>query len=153
MENEDLAKRNPADRPNDPYRPNEQEADEFDPVESADEVYQDQDAEGPTVPVCVKTPVRTQLLPATNGGSRKYSLVATEAVRILTADPRRRRAVMQATGDDNFVLAATQQEAMGPFAASFQSFTLLEVTACTELWARAESTTVDLSVLNEQWAE
>lgn len=153
METEDLSKQNPADRPNDPYRPNEREAGEFDPVEAADEVYQDQSPEGPTVPVCVKNPVQTQILPTTNGGSRKYALVNTEAVRILTADPRRRRAVLQATGDDNFVVAGTQQECMGPFAASFQSFTLLEVTACTELWARAETSTVDLSVLNEQWAE
>lgn len=153
MEDRTLAEHNDPDRPDDPYRPNGRE--QYDPVEDMGDVLQDQeyDAGMVVVPVCVKEPVRTQELPTTSGGSRRYDLTATETVRVLTADPRRRRALIQATGDDNVCLASTQADAAGPFCASFQSFTLLEITSCDELWARAESTTLTLNILNEQWAE
>lgn len=151
MEERDLSNDNPADPANAPMRPNER--DEYNPVEDMADVRQDEDPGGPTVPVCVKETVRVQQLPSLPFGSRAYPLTATEAVRVLTADPRRRRAVFHATGDDNTVLAASQKEAMGPYAGTLQSFAVLELTTCGEVWARAETTTVTLSVWDEPWAE
>jgi len=120
-----------------------------------DAVYQEEAAPARMTPIPVVTegPVRVQQLPTRSAGMRTYDLTPTVPQRILDADPRRRRALLQVQGDDVMLGSSQASAAAG---ALFADGTLLELTTCDEVWARsatAPAVTCTLGVLNEQWAD
>jgi hypothetical protein len=124
-------------------------------IPDTDDVLQEEAAPVPMtpIPVVAEGPVRVQELPARSAGWRTYDLLPTEAVKVLEADPRRRRAVIQATGDA-IMLGGSQAGATA--GARFGAGVLLEITTCDEVWARSVTTppaACTLGVMNEQWAD
>lgn len=102
------------------------------------------------IPVVAEGPVRTQALPARSAGMRTYDLTRAAAVRVLDADPRRRRAVLQATGG-SYRLGGSQAAAQHG-GATITDGVMLTLTTCEEVWATAAWDDTALSVINEQWA-
>lgn len=120
-----------------------------------DDLYQDEPTSMPMtpIPIVAEGPVRVQLLPARSAGMRTWDLVDGVAVRILDADPRRRRAILQAVGA-SYRLGSTQATAgITGAGAQFTDGVVLELTTADEVWAAGAGGATVLSVLNEQWAE
>lgn len=105
------------------------------------------------VPVVVEGPARIQQLPTRSAGWRTYDLVPDAGQKVLEADPRRRRAVLQASGD-SIMLGGSQAGSRA--GAQFTDGVLIEITSCDEVWARTVSVPAvacTLAVMNEQWAD
>jgi len=124
------------------------------------DVLQEEEDGGITVPVCVvdqKSPIRTQALPR-KGGATLTRSATTTPLRVLTADHRRARAQLLATGVDEVFLVAFSRAA----AQSEDTMTRwcgrvpFETTATTEVWIRVPTTpgtAVTVGVAVELWAE
>lgn len=121
-----------------------------------DEVLQ---AEAPdsyqAIPVCVsevKTPVRVQQLPRKGASTFTRSVGTTTPAHVLRANPRRGRAVL--VGDVAFQVAFSETACQADSAmALWPAATPLELTASVDVWVKAPTGTVALSVITEQWAE
>lgn len=160
MEERDLSTDNPADPANAPMRPNER--DEYDPVEDMADVRQDEDPEGPTVPVCVKETVRTKELPSRLGGLLSKvvpdrTAAGARPVKLLDADPRRRRAYIEIPPTETLWLGPTAAQANSDYAFELHSILdgpgKMDVYSCDEVWGIGRDAEFKVSVLNEQWAE
>ncbi|MER6059472.1 hypothetical protein [Streptomyces albidoflavus] len=123
-----------------------------DTIPDADDLLQEEEvpAKMTAIPVVVEGPARVQLLPTRSAGMRSWPLTADQVVRVLDADPRRRRAVLQAVG--GAVRLGTSQAA-ARVGAQIAEGTLLTLTTCDEVWATAALADTELSIINEQWAE
>lgn len=129
------------------------------------QILQEEDYAPVTVPVCVQEPVQTRELPTKSGGFRSFVLVAgAAAVKVLSRDPRRRRALLIAystTGiADHVHLSTTQAGGASEYtahlpmqgSASSAVSPVLELTCLDEIWATTNTQSVTLTVINEQWA-
>lgn len=160
MEDTDLAAQNRADAAGSNERPNAT-GEPYDPYPNAENVMQDEDVYGAAVPVnvCVKGPVRTQELPTRLGALRSVLVPALDVggqpIRLLSADPRRRRAVVLLGANQTLQLGATQKEAAGQYAFQIASGTAtpftLELFSTDELWAVRSTVATVISVLEERW--
>lgn len=131
---------------------------EFQP--DLDEVLQVEDIspEGvaPVVDVAVRGPVRTQELPHKAGATFSRTVAAltatVPAVRILSADHKRARAVLMSVGQNMYV-AFTQASAQDVSRmALWPANTSFVVTTATEVWVCAATATTTISVVTELWA-
>ena len=127
------------------------------PVElqpDTDEVLQVEPEDYQAIPVCVKevaAPVRVQALPRKGAASMTKALTTT-AVPVLRADHRRGRTVL--VGDAAFLVAFSEASCQADSAmAAWPANLPLELTATTEVWAKAATGDVALSVITERWAE
>lgn len=160
MEERDLNEQNDADRPGANERPNAT-GEYYDPNPDSEDVWQNEgyDRKPVTVPVYVENPVRTQQLPTCLGSMRTAAVPALDVggtpVRLLSADPRRRRAVVYLGANQTLQLGATQKECIGPFAFAVASGTttplLLEFLSCDELWAVRATVETTVGVIEERW--
>lgn len=160
MDDNDLNTQNKPDTAGSNERPNAN-GEPFDPVSNTEDVYQDTDTYGVNrpVPVCIEKPVRVQELPTQLGALTSVSVgnVATggRAVRVLTADPRRRRARIEIPSTEILRLGTTQSAAQGEYAYRLYAGTaapgVLEITSADELWAVGDGAAFLVSVANEQW--
>lgn len=119
------------------------------------EVLQEEPPEQYTaIPVCVKevaAPVRVQALPRKGAASMTKALTTT-AVQVLRADHWRGRTLL--VGSGAFLVAFSEASCQADSAmAEWPAATPLELTATTEVWAKAAADTVALSVVTERWAE
>lgn len=162
MEERDLSEQNDPDSRNAAERPNAS-GERYDPNVPAEDVLQDEDYGRPavTVPVCIEGPTRVKTLPTHLRGLRSVdvadrSAAGTTAKKLLEADPRRARAVLQIPVAESLRLGTTQGNANSPFAflllGSATVPTVLEITSCDELWGIGEDGAFSVSVLNEQWS-
>lgn len=160
MEERDLSEQNDGDRPGANERPNAT-GERYDPNPDSSDVWQNEEEYGRpvTVPVCVENPVRTQELPTRLGSMRTAAVPALDVggqpVRLLSADPRRRRAVVYLGANQTLQLGATQKECIGPFAFQIASGAtsplLLEFFSCDELWAVRATVATTVGVIEERW--
>jgi hypothetical protein len=161
MDDTDLNSQNRADSGTSNDRPNAN-AEPYDPVSNAEDVYQDTDTYGPGLPVevCVKGQVRTQELPTQLGALLSVAVpsmavAGTRAVRLLAADPRRKRATLEIPATNTLRLGATQAMAQGEYAyrmySSATAPAVREITAADELWGIGDASAFIVSVANEQW--
>lgn len=106
----------------------------------------------PAIPVCIKDPVRTTELPSRFAGMRTVPQVTSGApVQLLFKDYRRKSATINAL-NANIILGGTQSQAdLG--GATWPANVPLVVTSYEEVWAKAVSTTTDISVIIESWAD
>lgn len=117
-----------------------------------DEVLQDEPTTRniPPVPVTVAGPVRVQTLPSPVWAMVSYAGVTTAAIQILGAEPRRRKATLLANAATRLGPSGAQADAMS---APWPANTPLEMTHDGEVWARADTGTVNIFVLVEYWTE
>lgn len=118
-----------------------------------DEVLQEEhDYAPPSVAVDVCGPVRIQALPRKGGATRTVQLDAVTARQVLTADPRRGRALL-VSFDEDFLVAYSATAATAPATmARWPKRVPLEVAATVEVYVMAQANTTSLSVLQEAWA-
>lgn len=126
-------------------------ADEIGEVEYAsnEDVMQDETLSLTTVPVSVEGPVQVRELPALAGG---WGTVAatTSSSRLLSADPRRKTAVIW-SDTTNIYLASSQSGARaGGF--TWLANVPLVISACDEVWVAAVTGTTTVHVYSEVWA-
>lgn len=121
---------------------------EFEP--SADTVMQDEHPALKSVPVTVEAPVTVHELPARGGGYRALELDTT-AERILTADPRRKSAIILPVDGDIYI-GDDQAQATGDGRPRWTSGVPLPITHRDEVWASATTGTVEVTIVIEQWA-
>lgn len=123
---------------------------EFEP--DTHEVLQEEPYTMPvTGSVTITGPVRTQALPRKGAGTLTKTLTTTEG-QVLTADHRRGRTVL--LGDADFLVAFSQASCQADTSmAAWPANVALVLTGTTEVWAKAATGTVSLSVLIERWAE
>lgn len=160
MEEADLSKYDRADSASSNERPNAN-GEPYDPVSNAEDVYQDQDVYGVNRPVsvCVETPVRTHELPARLGGLLRKAVANLSAggqpVKLLDADPRRRRASLYFPITKTLQLGMSNAEAASSFSFIVTSSDFepgrIDFFSASEVWGVGVGAAFDVSVLNEQW--
>jgi hypothetical protein len=104
----------------------------------------------PPVPVAVDGPVRVQALPSPVWAMVSYAGVTTSAIQIIGGEPRRRKALLLASAAIRLGPSGAQADAQ---AAPWPANTPLEMTHDGEVWARADTGTVNIFVLVEYWTE
>lgn len=160
MEDTDLSGQNKPDAAGSNERPNAN-GEPYDPVSNTEDVYQDTDTYGPNspVPVCVKGVTRVQELPTQLAALTSVAvtdvLTGGRAVRVLTADPRRRAARIEIPATRTLRVGTTQGAAQGEYAYRLYGGTaapgVLPITSADELWAVGDGAAFLVSVANEQW--
>lgn len=101
-------------------------------------------------PVVVQGPVRVQELPRTSSGMHTVT-VGTTPKRVLTADPRRAKALLVSRTADMY-FGGSQAEALGGYGAWWPLGTVLPLHHCDEVWISAVSGTTDITVITESWS-
>ena len=104
----------------------------------------------PPVPVAVQGPVRVQQLPSPVWAMISYAGVTTAAIQILGAEPRRRTATVLGSAAIRIGQTSAQADAQ---AAPWPANIPLAMTHDGEVWARADTGTVNIMVLVEYWTE
>ncbi|MGW2795183.1 hypothetical protein ACWC9H_35400 [Streptomyces sp. NPDC001251] len=117
-----------------------------------EEVLQEEhDYAPPAVAVDVCGPVRVQHLPRKGGATRTVQLDATNPRHVLTADPRRGRALL-VSFDQDFLVAYSEVGATSPATmARWPKTVPLEVGATVDVFVMAQTGTTALSVIQESW--
>lgn len=129
---------------------------DYDEDPDADDVLQmdpyDPDTE-PPVYVVTRGPVRVQDLPSKSSGAKGFTVSDTDAIRVLTADSHRSRALIVSFAQP-FKFGSTQGELNGQ-CGIWPPLVPMEVKAVDELWVRCNTaaTTDTISVIQERWAE
>lgn len=102
---------------------------------------------------CVDTPVRVQLLPDKGGATQTRTVSATKATPFLSADPRRKSAVLMSL-DQNILVAFSSASCQADSAmALWPKLVPLTVPATVEVWVKAATGTTAVSVQSFRWAE
>lgn len=104
----------------------------------------------PPVPVTIPGPVRVQQLPSPVWSMVSYAGVTTAAIQILSGEPRRRKATVLGGAAIRVGQSGAQADAQ---AAPWPANIPLEMTHDGEVWARADTGTVNIMVLVEYWTE
>jgi hypothetical protein len=102
------------------------------------------------VPVIVSGPVRVQTLPSPVWAMVSYAGVTTTAIQILGGEPRRRKATILGSAAFRVGPSGASADAQ---AAPWPTNIPLEMTHDGEIWARADTGTVNIMVLVEYWTE
>lgn len=115
-----------------------------------DEVLQVENVEPHLVPVKVCEPAEVRELPAKRIAPHVVPVGTTAGVKLLSADPRRKSALIIARTQD-ILIGANQAQAQlsGTW---IPKTVLFPITACTELWAVGDGAGTDVSVIEEYWA-
>lgn len=117
---------------------------------SDDELLQVED-ELKAIPVEINTPVNTRELPTKFGSMFTEKGVGSTAVRILGRDPRRKSATIIGL-DQNIRFGSTQAVAQSTGAT--WPAVVPYVSGCfDELWVASVTSTTDISVITEWWAD
>ncbi len=103
------------------------------------------------IPVCIDTPVNTRELPSKYAGMTTYNDVSTTAIKILGRDPRRKSATIIGL-DQNLRFGPTQGVATST-GAVWPAVVPYVSTCYDELWASSVTSTTDISVIIELWAD
>lgn len=114
------------------------------------EALQAEDGPVPAAEVCIRTPVRVQLLPRKSAAVRTRT-IGTAPVRVLSDSPMRASATVMASAAIQFAFnfnAANDASTMAAWPANVP-YTL---TATSELWISAAAGTATVSVISEFWA-
>lgn len=117
---------------------------------SDDELLQVED-ELKAVPVEINTPVNTRELPSKFGAMYTEKAVGTTAVRILDRDPRRKSA--QIIGLDQNIRFGSTQAVANSTGAVWPSVVPYVSNCFDELWVASVTSTTDISVITEWWAD
>lgn len=104
------------------------------------------------VPVTVEGPARTQELPCKSAGRRRYVVGATEAFKVLPADPRRKIARMVALTQGMYV-GNTKSEAEGAYAEQWPAGVEYVVEDSGDVWVMSVSGSITVSMHSSQWAD
>jgi hypothetical protein len=132
-------------------------ANEVDFQPDTEEVLQmEPEGKGPVVDVTVSGPVRTQELPRRAGATFTRTVGTltgtTPAVRVLTADHKRARAVLMSVGQ-NMLVAFNQGSAQDASRMIlWPANSAFVVTTATEVWVAAATGTTSIGVATELWA-
>ena len=102
------------------------------------------------IPVKVCEPVEARELPTKRIAPRTVVVSATVGANLLSADPRRKFATIIGRTQDLY-LGATQAQAQAS-AAWIPGVLPLVVSSTAELWAMADGSTTDVTVIEEYWA-
>ncbi len=114
------------------------------------EALQAENEPGPTVPVKIEGPVRTQALPRKSAATRTR-VITTAAQLLLSADHRRASATL--ISPDGFLFAFTQNSAQDASTmAAWPADVPYTVTADVAVYAAAATGTTSLSIITEYWA-
>lgn len=110
----------------------------------------------PVVDVAVAGPIRTQELPHKAGATFSRSVGAltstTPAIRVLSADHKRARAVLMSVGQ-NMYFAFTSASAQDVSRmALWPANTPFVLTTATEVWVCSATATTTVSIVTELWA-
>lgn len=127
-----------------------------------DEILQVEEEPAPMVPipVVVTGPTRVQELPRKSWRGRTIIALGTTPKRILAADPH--RALVELYAWTDAILIAPTQFSFGDdtyttqedgSAVKWPQAVVRAIHATGEVWARAATTTTDLSVYVENWAD
>ena len=113
----------------------------------------DPDLEASTVAVKVVEPVDARIAPTESGAAFSEDLT-TDATRILQHHPNRRRALLYppAAGDIIFSFGRSQVQAGNGFVLRGGS-PPVEITCINEVYAKAVTGVVTISILDEYWVE
>ena len=125
------------------------------PVGTVGELYQDEATANFLVPVNVKGPVQVHQVPARSAGSRSWT-GSGSAFRIGNDDPRRKRALVllySSVATDFAWISTTQNEVDSGYGFRLPVGVPLEITHQEAIYARLNSATCVISILNEQWAD
>lgn len=122
-------------------------APDYSAVIPAEQLLQDERPSVSTVPVLVTTPVQVREMPSRNAAARTAN-VGTVAVRLLTPDPRRKRATLLAF-DQEIWFGPTQASAT----ARWPKLTPLYLDTRDEVWVASATSTTDVTVITEAWAQ
>jgi hypothetical protein len=117
-----------------------------------DEVLQEEPSARtiPPVPVVVEGPIRVQQLPSPVWAMISYAGVTTSAIQIIGGELRRRKATILGSAAIRVGQSSAQADAQ---AAPWPANIPLEMTHDGEVWARADTGTVNIMVLVEYWTE
>lgn len=129
--------------------------DDFDSSTPPEEVLQDEQEDTPVLMVDVSSPVRAHLLPARRIAPHTlHNVTDTIGVRI-DADPR--RSSLKLIGNGQAIRVGTTQAAAtdvgGAGGAQWPSNVPLELNTSAEVWVAAATEDVDVSVIEEFWAD
>jgi hypothetical protein len=127
---------------------------EYDLIEPSDgELLQEEYEKPEAVRVCIDGPTQTRELPAKFAGmSTLKGVTSGPAVQLLYKDFRRKSATINALSA-NIILGSSQAQASANSGATWPANVPLVVTSYEEVWVCAVSTTTDISVILESWAD
>lgn len=117
---------------------------------TVDDVQQ-QEYDGPAIPVRNVDPVEVQPLPARAGAPQTINVDAITPGKLCTEDPKRSRLTISA---DAVVWIGTDQAETASRTRAFRlpANQAVPFTAQDQWWAVADTATANVSVLTEQWA-
>jgi hypothetical protein len=108
-----------------------------------------------TVDVCiadVKTPIRVQVLPLKDGGTRTRNIDALTPIQVARADHYRAK-LMLVSFDNDFYFALNAQSAQDVSRMSrWPKGVPLTLDTVTPVWVIAMTATTDLSITSQLWA-
>lgn len=127
---------------------------EYEIIEPSDgELLQEEYEKPETVCVRIEGPTQTRELPAKFAGMGTVRGVTSgPAVQLLWKDYRRKTATINALSG-NIILGSSQAQASASSGAVWPANVPLVVTSYEEVWVSAVSTTTDISVILESWAD
>lgn len=123
-------------------------APEYTAVIPAEQLLQDERPSLATVPVRVTTPVQVREMPSRNAAGRTALVSNTAAVRLLTPDPRRKRATLYAF-DQEIAFGPTQASATSRWPKQVP----LYLDTRDEVWVISATSTTDVTIITEAWAQ
>lgn len=127
------------------------------PEPDIEDVLQVEDDGLTAVPVCLtetRTPVRVSVLPRVGGATRTRTIGTTApGVRVLTADPRRARAVLMCIDQAMYVAYSKAAAEDLSTMAVWPAGTPLTIEAVTEVWVIADTAAAAVSIITEVWAD
>jgi hypothetical protein len=115
-----------------------------------DEVLQTEPDDAHIIPVKVCEPVETRELPTKRLAPRTVPITSTVAGKLLSADPRRKSALIVGRSSD-ILIGVTQAQAnlTGTW---YPGSVPYPTTTTGELWAKGDGANTDVSVIEEYWA-
>lgn len=114
------------------------------------EVLQEEPDDAHIIPVKVCEPVESRELPTKRLAPRTVNVSATVGTKLLSADPRRKSALIVARSSD-IILGVTQSQA-GLGGSWYPGSVPFPTTTVGELWAKGDGASTDVSVIEEYWA-
>lgn len=106
----------------------------------------------PAIPVRITEPVPVQSLPFLSGASRNINIGdSVPATKILNEDDRRARALV--VSDVAFYIGTDKTAVEQAASALWPALEPLEIRTIDAWYARTETGTGNISIINDQWAE
>lgn len=126
---------------------------DYELIEPSDDELLQVEEEMKAVKVCIDTPVNARELPSKFAGmSTVRGVSSTVPVQLLFKDFRRKSATINALSA-NIVIGGSQAQALSPNGATWPANVPLVITSYEEVWVSAVSTSTDISVIIESWAD